>query len=508
MRVANYYRVSTKMQEDRFSLSAQKQELRNHAEKQGWTLMKEFKDVDSGGKLEKKGLNSLLDLVEEGSIDVVLVIDQDRLSRLDTIAWEFLKTTLRENSVKIAEPGSIIDLTNEDDEFISDIKNLIARREKKSVVRRMMRGKRQRMREGKGWGQAPFEYTYNRDTSKYEALNEWKWVIPFIDDLFLNEQLGMKLISDRLNEISKTPTNNKWNEHLIYRRFITKAYHGIMEKEFAGGEVITVPGVYELLRTEETYNRIQEERKKRTKQFSVAGRKNTNNIHMLKRTELTCGECGRNIAISMHGSKVRPIYYAKHGRKTSLKNGHSCDISINTIRFDTNITRALKDVLTSEKLAKKYIDIEYNEEEVNNLKTEVKALEKAMTDLNASADRLLDLFLSGGINKSKYTEKEKEITTKRNLQDDDLNKLRRKLSAIDSSSFTYESLYQYMAIAKNIEMELTGLEKAQLMGTLFPSGVVYKNKLILTTEVFKGIPVEITIPIDHDPFTWHHTKRL
>ncbi|UTW69901.1 recombinase family protein [Anaerobacillus sp. HL2] len=103
----------------------------------------------SGGTLNKKGLNQLLDLVEDGSIDVVLVIDQDRLSRLDTVAWEYLKSTLRDNNVKIAEPGTLTDLANEDQEFISDIKNLIAKREKKAIVKRMMRGKRQRMREGK-----------------------------------------------------------------------------------------------------------------------------------------------------------------------------------------------------------------------------------------------------------------------------------------------------------------------------------------------------------------------
>ncbi|WP_412095342.1 recombinase family protein [Bacillus haynesii] len=53
--------------------------------------MDEFQDIESGGKLHKKGLNSLLDIVEEGKIDMVVCIDQDRLSRLDTISWEYFK---------------------------------------------------------------------------------------------------------------------------------------------------------------------------------------------------------------------------------------------------------------------------------------------------------------------------------------------------------------------------------------------------------------------------------
>src|SRR5690606_33010698 len=112
-------------------------------------------------------------------IDVVLVVDQNRLSRLDTIAWEYLKSTLRENDVKIAEPGNIVDLNNEDHEFISDIKNLIARREKKGIVRTMMRGKRQLLREGKGWGKPPLGYYYDKTDKTYKIDKNWSWVIPF-----------------------------------------------------------------------------------------------------------------------------------------------------------------------------------------------------------------------------------------------------------------------------------------------------------------------------------------
>jgi DNA invertase Pin-like site-specific DNA recombinase len=506
MRVANYYRVSTKLQEKKFSLPAQKTELNKYVNQMGWSLIDEFRDVDSGGKLSKDGLNALLDLVENGGIDVVLVVEQDRLSRLDTIAWEYLKSTLRENGVKIAEPGNLIDLENEDDEFISDIKNLIAKRQKKGIVRAMMRGKRQRLREGKGWGQSPFEYRYNRQTAKYEAKEEWKWVIPFIDNLYLNEQLGMKLISDRLNEISKTPTGRKWNEHLVHTRLISKAFHGIQEMDFSTGETIAAP-VYEPMRTEETYNKLQIERKKRGEQFSVSGRKNTENIHMLKRTNLTCGKCGRKILIATHGTKKSPLYYAKHGRKLRIKDGSICDININSVRFDKNILKALKNILVSEELAKEYINIDHNEEEISNLKNKIKSMEKDLTDLRSSAERLLDLYLSGGLNKDKYMEKEKELNSKLTIQEEELEKHKRKFEAIESSSFTYENLYQYIELTQNIETELTNLEKAQLMGTLFPTGILYEDKLILITEVFNGIPIEVKIPISDDPFPWHSTKR-
>lgn len=168
MRAAIYIRVSTNLQEKKYSLRAQTTELHRYVKQQEQRLVDEFQDIESGVKLHKKGLNALLDIVEEGKIDVVVCIDQDRLSRLDTISWEYLKSTLRENKVKIAEPGTIVDLDDEDQEFVSDIKNLIAKREKKALVKRMMRGKRQRMREGKGWGQAPYEYYYDKKEEQYK----------------------------------------------------------------------------------------------------------------------------------------------------------------------------------------------------------------------------------------------------------------------------------------------------------------------------------------------------
>lgn len=115
--VAIYIRVSTKMQEDRYSLPAQRHELTKYAEQQGWHIVRAFEDVDSGANYEKVGLTKLLDAVDDGLIDIVLVTDQDRLSRLDTVNWELLKGVLRDNNVKIAEPGRIVDLSNEDDEF-------------------------------------------------------------------------------------------------------------------------------------------------------------------------------------------------------------------------------------------------------------------------------------------------------------------------------------------------------------------------------------------------------
>lgn len=505
MRAAIYIRVSTKMQEDRYSLAAQHTELTTYAKSQGWVIIDEFKDVDSGGKLDKKGLNNLLDAVEEGRIDVVLCIDQDRLSRLDTVAWEYLKSTLRDNNVKIAEPGNIVDLSNEDEEFISDIKNLIAKREKKAIVRRMMRGKRQRMREGKGWGKAPFEYYYDKKEQVYRLDDNWSWVIPFIDELFLVKQYGMVTIANKLNEICKTPTGNLWNEHLIWTRLTTKAYHGVMEKTYANGETITVEDMYPALRTVETWEKLQQERMKRGEQYKATSRQR-DNLHILRRTNISCGECGRKINLAMHGTKETPRYYLKHGRKLKLKDETICEISINTVRVEGNIIRAIKDILTNKDLAKNYMDAGNDKSEINFIQKQLVKNDKTINTLQTKLDKLLDLFLDGRLKKEALVKKQTEIENELVVISKQHEQQKAKLEMLKKNESSHEYVYELLEVAEGFDTDLTPAERAQVMGRLFPNAILYNDYLLLKAE-FKGVPLDLKIPVGEDPYSWHFTKN-
>jgi len=257
LRVAIYIRVSTKLQEDRYSLSAQTVELTRYATQQGWEIVDIFRDVDSGTKLDKDGLKSLLDCVENGQVDIVLCIEQDRLSRLDTVKWEYLKGVLRENNVKIAEPGRISDLSNADDEFFSDLKNLLAQRSRRELLSKMGRGLRQYTREGNVWGKQPEEYIYDPYSKTITINQDRAWIIPLIDRLYLEEKMGLQKIATHLNSLSKTAKDKKWTAVQVRNKLKNPAYHGQLKKTFANGETILEDNVYPPLRSIETYNKIQ-----------------------------------------------------------------------------------------------------------------------------------------------------------------------------------------------------------------------------------------------------------
>lgn len=509
MRCAIYIRVSTKLQETKYSLSAQTTELTAYAKKQGWKIINKFKDVDSGGKLNKKGLNDLLDLVDEDGIDVVLCIDQDRLSRLDTVAWEYLKSTLRENNVKIAEPGSITDLNDEDQEFISDIKNLIARREKRSIVKRMMRGKRQLMRDGKPWGKVPFEYIYDKNTKSVTVNPKYAFVIPMIDQLYLKEQLGLVTIAHRLSEIALTPEGKHWNEQLVQRRLISPSFHGTMEKSFSNGETISIEEFYPPLRTKETFELIQIEREKRKSQYKITNinRSHLKHIHFLRRTLFTCGHCGYKIYLEQHGTQNSPSYYLKHGRKRRISDNSVCSISINTIRIEKNIITALTDILNDEKLADKYIGLEHNEGDIDRIEKELSKLNNLISSQNAKSDRLLDLYLSGSFSQNELDKKKLAIEKETKLYVTKLSQLTSKLDLLKKRKWNYDLIYNYLESVINFDTELTALEKAQLFGSIFPKGTLFEDKVILHGEHNSGVPIDVTVKANKDPHPNHRTKK-
>jgi DNA invertase Pin-like site-specific DNA recombinase len=77
MRVALYYRVSTEDQ----TTEPQRLELLEYCRRRGWGKVTEFRDVISGAKTARIGLDMLMRGVRKHQFDAVLVAKLDRLGR-------------------------------------------------------------------------------------------------------------------------------------------------------------------------------------------------------------------------------------------------------------------------------------------------------------------------------------------------------------------------------------------------------------------------------------------
>ena len=496
MRVAIYIRVSTKLQEDRYSLNAQMTELTRYSDAQNWVIVDVFRDVDSGTKLNKDGLESMLDAVEEGLVDVVLCIEQDRLSRLDTIKWEYLKGILRDNNVKIAEPGNITDLSNEDDEFISDLKNLLAQRSRRDLLRKMMRGKRQFTREGNVWGRQPEEYHYDKNTQELSVNEERAWIIPFIDELYLAENIGISGIARELNKRSKTIEGKNWTNQQVLDKLKRKAYHGVLEKSFGNGEIITVPNVYPKLRTEETYDKITMARKKRYNRKPAEP-------HFLRGMQLNCASCGKVVSVKkqrVYGKKDHQKYdfFTLSHTNEITHNNCSAKPYINDKRIKIRIVEAVKNILTSKRNADDYINTDFDESELSKLRLDIERLNKQKQSAQEKIDRLLDLYLDGTWSKDKLDENRRRLDEQLSSIKSDLSERSRKRELIQNSQINYDTVSEFLSVASRFEQLLDESDQQKLIGSLFPKATIDSENdlLILHALLPQNVTVDIKVAIE------------
>lgn len=502
LRVAIYIRVSTKLQEEKYSLSAQLHDLTKYAESKEWDIVNTFKDIDSGAKFDKVGLEALLDCVEDGLVDVVLVVDQDRLSRLDTVDWELLKDVLRENKVKIAEPGSMVDLDNEDQEFMSDLKNLLAKRERRAIKRRTSRGLRQYTREGKLWGRQPDEYIYNKETQTVSVNEDFAWVIPYIDKMFLDEGYGYGAIAHHLNSFSKTSNGRPWHANTVCAKLNSKVYHGVLERSFSNGETIIVQDVYPALRSKETYERIQHKISTNTVQFP----RFRNYHHPLARLKITCDECGRKITLY----QGQPDKYGKLkwylGHNNSLAEPCPANPRYNALQIVRPLTKATQDILLSEETAKIYFDVEFeNPNQIIDIEGKVKILQKSIADNKQKLDKLLDLYIDGAWSKEKLDEKSKGLQLENGKLETLLGEELKKLDLIKTEQYSYEVfidnltlIEEHMASIHRLDEEYNDTDKEDLFSKLFKNAVLFpnENELVLSLHTLKDLPFEIKIKVD------------
>ena len=99
--------------------------------------------------------------------------------------------------------NSVLDLENEDDDFMSDIQGIFSKRELRIIAKRVARGKYQKAKQGKlPLGGNNILYGYKLDKDGKIVINpEEAKVVRNIFNWLVNEGLSSYKIADKLNSI-------------------------------------------------------------------------------------------------------------------------------------------------------------------------------------------------------------------------------------------------------------------------------------------------------------------
>jgi site-specific DNA recombinase len=403
-----YGRVSTDEQMEKYGMPAQLRACHEYAQSRGLSIIHEITDDGiTGMTLDRPGLTRLRDIVARGEMDVVLMLDADRLSR--ELGHLLMVKPEIEKRARLEFVTGSFENTPTGRLFFS-IKGSIAQYERELFLQRTMRGKRERALSGRIVG-GRVAYGYRYDAGKLIPDEEQAAIVRRIFDSYL-KGMSIRAIAMDLRETG-TPTwaGRQWGHSSVRRILINETYAGaayygthrregnlVRRREDLSGRIpLTVPAIIE----REQWSRVQ----RRLAKNPNVGRPSST---FLLRRLLHCS-CGRR----MGGERNKGWSgYRCYGRDP-FHPGDRCRNTVNADRVDTAVWKAVVASFTDAEVLRSLL-AEYQRELQASGPEKVEALKRQVAKCRAREDRCLailtdpDLPAAAVAVKRKYLEAQKD----------------------------------------------------------------------------------------------------
>ena len=243
-----YYRLSRDEDEELNSLTNQRSIIAGYAEKNGFTIAGEsFDDNVSGMHFDRDGIEKICEAVEQNQIDAVIVKDLSRLGRHRTQTAVFIDY-LKKHDVRVISVTENIDTSNENDDLVIGMKQIINDMYAKDASRKIRSTYRQKQKEGIVLI-PPFGYFKDKNTRQVVIVEEAADTVRLIFKLYL-DGYGFKQIAKKLNADGvHTPAYyqqtllgknvpHTWPQISKQQLWISTTIKRILENEFYAGTLI------------------------------------------------------------------------------------------------------------------------------------------------------------------------------------------------------------------------------------------------------------------------------
>ncbi|MBS4194362.1 recombinase family protein [Lederbergia citri] len=380
-----------------------------------------LEEIGSSVDEEREGYQKLLNLINTGKYQIIVVMELSRLTRSLKQQLE-LFDILTENGVIIHAvlDNDIIDPSNQMNEMMSIFKGTFNQMAYRETSKKMHLGRIQSAREGKFVNAPPFGYSKGPDM-KLEIVEEEAAIVRRMFKLILKGHSITQIYRILYNEGIRTRDGHVFHDKTISKMLRNRAYLGevIFEsKKF--DETVVVKNAHPAIISYEEFFKVQEETEKR-KGFQERISKVLSPVDKL----IYCKLCGRKMLISRGNSKNRSKYIninkCRHfiGDERCPNGGSSIHLIMPTIYEQvekrTHIIRQKLEELNQGK----------SDGSIELLQKEKKIVEKNILDKQKQKDKLLDVLLNGTINEVVFSKRDKQFES-------EIEALRQRVSDIET----------------------------------------------------------------------------
>lgn len=479
-----YTRVSSKNQQDNYSLEFQKEESEKFATANGYHIGKYFGNEyeSASSDFTRKEFQELITTVKKSNKKPfgILVYVISRFSRTGGNAVGIVNDLVERLGVHLIEVNSGTDTTTDEGKLNIYSRLIEARRENQTRLKFTVPGMRKFVKSGHYLGKVPMGYDHwgprvvdpaKRGITQKIVINEtgvklrkaWEWKLQGLDDVEIIKRLKVLGV-----KITKQNISSMWR-----RAF----YCGIQTNAFLDGNPIK--GKWEPLISEEIFWGVQHILDGNHQGYHIQAE---NEFRPLVGT-VFCPKCGRKLTGYLVRKKKRHYYKCQKCRGVSIAADSSVIVKtigahemflelLSSFRMDDSFVQPFK--LALHNTFKSMKADSYREKE---------SLEKKICDLQAEMDTLDERFGFGKINDEALYNK---LRTKKQAE---INAVREKLddSEIEISNLDY-FIDKSIELSQNIHnyWELGSLDlKKKIQKMVFPEGIVVDttNRRYLTRKV-------------------------
>lgn len=519
-RVYCLYRVSTKGQVDKDDIPMQKTSCREFAERNGWTILKEFQEKGvSGFKVSASDRDAIQDLkaaAEKKEFDVLLVFMFDRIGRIDdetpfVVEW-FIKHGIEVWSVNEGEQR----MDNHVDKLMNYIRFWQANGESQKTSARVKTRLNQMTLDGKfTGGVAPFGYKLIKSGEINKKGKELMDIVidddeaPIVKKIFemtVKEGYGSYRMADYLNSHGiRTHNNSKFQCNTVNRILKNRLYCGYL---VSGG--VESPYIERLhIIDENIFDQAQyilKQRSSKNEEKQQIAR--TTKGSTLLSGNIYCAHCGQKMVSTSYidrydradGSQYRVRRQQYICTNKAMKRG-ACDgqSAYAAHRIDGAVLETLRDYLAKIKstprdiaLEKRYkSEISEYKRKQTKLEKEIEKLKRQVVELSAEIGRSL-------LGESRFTpdilstsiDNTNDLLHKKEIELSDIKyKLANQQNAMGRLDFYYSQFRTWADEFDNSTMEQKKMIACQL---------------IKEVKVSRGYELEIVFDLNYEQFLFPH----